>query len=64
MTVAMAMATAQAKDVKVVSPNGNLVVTVTDEGGNTVGDGEMTEKGTVTVPGAAGKLYMVEIKAK
>ena len=33
MTVAMAMATAQAKDVKVVSPNGNLVVTVTDEGG-------------------------------
>ena len=33
MTVAMAMTTAQAKDVKVVSPNGNLVVTVTDEGG-------------------------------
>ena len=33
MTVAMAMATAQAKDVKVASPNGNLVVTVTDEGG-------------------------------
>ena len=30
MTVAMAMATAQAKDVKVASPNGNLVVTVTD----------------------------------
>ena len=37
---------------------------VTDEGGSTVRDGEMTEKGIVTVPGAAGKLYMVEIKAK
>ena len=33
MAAAMTFAVAQAKDVKVASPDGKLVVTVTDEGG-------------------------------